>query len=66
MNGLPPELVQSIPPKWLVYLNAALVVSFALGRIYTSLSNNGGLRGVFKSIWLGSTTVTKPTWEEPR
>ncbi len=59
MTEIPPAVLNAIPPKWLVYVNAGLVISFAAGRVYTSLKNCGGLKGIFTSIWLGSSTVKK-------
>ena len=52
---IPPEIINAIPSKWLVYINAAGVLFVLLRPVIHSLINSGGLRGAWNALVYGKT-----------
>ena len=50
---MPPEVLQSIPSKWMVYFNTAAVVCFILGRAYHAIRCGGGLVSIWRGLLYG-------------
>jgi hypothetical protein len=59
MTPLPPEVANTIPPKWLVYATAAWLLLQNAGRVYQAIRNGGGLVGVWRGVMYGSNVPVK-------
>ncbi len=53
---IPPEIVQAIPSKWVVYLTAGWVALQAAGRAYHAIRNGGGLISIWRGLLYGTNT----------
>ncbi len=50
------KLLGFVPEKWRPWLTFAICISPLITRAIYALINNGGIRGVICSIWLGTNT----------
>lgn len=50
------KILNIIPPKWHATVLLLLALSPYLGRAYHAVTNGGGIRGIWSSIWFGTNT----------
>ena len=58
--------INLLPPKWQGYVVLGLFISPYVTRALYALRNQGGLKGVLCSIWLGTNTPKAPEKESPK
>jgi len=58
---IPTEILNAVPPKWLVYINSMLIVGAILGRTYQAIRAGGGLVSIWRGLLYGTNTPTPPT-----
>ena len=54
-----PSILNSIPPKWLVYVNGAMVLYLFLRPVIHAIVNSGGVMGVWNALLYGKTVPNK-------
>ena len=52
--------VNMLPPQWQGYAALLLAASPYITRAIYAIRNDGGIRGIFSSIWLGTNTPKTP------
>ena len=56
---LPTQLEAVVPAQYAGYISLAVLASMILGRVWTALLNNGGLRGIWNAVISGTNTPVK-------
>ena len=54
MEPMPTDILNAIPSKWLVYINAAVAAYWLLDHMVQILAKNNGLVGLWRKIIYGS------------
>jgi hypothetical protein len=58
LETLPPDIVNAIPPKWLVYATAGWLLLQNVGRIFQAIRGGGGLLGIWNGLIYGTNENT--------
>ena len=57
---IPTEVLNAIPPKYLVYATAGWVLFQSLGRIWHAIASGGGIIAIWRGLIYGTNTPKEP------